>query len=207
MDSEIVNSFTEFIKKEEEYEKTPAGRLLTKYTDERPELRFVWIDNIKCVKTPDSHESIIWSEYLLNEGNKIQGTWFSDNIGYNSLKLTDSELKNGLHLIIANWYYNNSVLQCSQRRCVALRNLSRFECEHRERILKKLERLIGSFPITEDEKEAICAYFMIRRADKFKNMFIANKLLALKVINRYAAYNTIRFEDSEAVLRQYTYLV
>lgn len=204
MDSEIVNSFVEFIKKEDEYEKTHAGRLLKKYTDERPELRFVWVDNIKCVKRPDSNESIAWSEYLLNEGNKIQGTWVSDNIGYNSLKLTDAELKTGLHLIIANWYYNNSF---EQRRCVALRNLSRFECEHRVRILKKLERLIGSFPITEYEKEAICAYFMIRRSDKFKNMFIANKLLALKVINRYASLHEIRFEDAESVLRQYTYLV
>ena len=99
------------------------------------------------------------------------------------------------------------MVNCTQRRSAALRNLSRFECEHRERILKKLERLIGAFPISEDEKEAICAYFLIRRSDKFKHMFIANKLLALKVINRYAAFNEIRFEDSEAVLRQYTYLV
>jgi hypothetical protein len=207
MDAEIINSFTEFIKKEDEYEKTPAGCLLTKYIEERPELRFHWVSNVKCVQAPDSHESIAWSEYLLKEANKLQGTSFSDVLGYNSLKLSDLDLKNGVHLNIANWYYNDCVAICLQRRSAALRNLSRFECEHRERILKKLERLIGAFPISEDEKEAICAYFLIRRSDKFKHMFIANKLLALKVINRYAAFNTIRFEDSEAVLRQYTYLV
>lgn len=207
MDAEIAKSFSTYIKKEDDYEKTPAGQLLTKYMEANPELRFHWVSNIKCVQAPDSHESILWSEYLLKEANKLQGGGFSDNLGYNSLKLTDAELKNGIHLNIANWYYNDCVVNCTQRRSAALRNLSRFECEHRERILKKLERLIGAFPISEDEKEAICAYFLIRRSDKFKHMFIANKLLALKVINRYAAFNEIRFEDSEAVLRQYTYLV
>jgi hypothetical protein len=207
MDSEMANSFAEFIKKEDDYEKTPSGRLLIKYMELNPELRFHWVSNVKCVLTPDSRESILWSEYLLKEGNKLQGAGFSENIGYNSLKLSDVDLQNGVHLNIANWYYNDCVANCLQRRSTALRNLTRFECEHREKILKKLERLIGSFSISEDEKEAICAYFLIRRSDKFKHMFIANKLLALKVINRYAAFNEIRFEDSEAVLRQYTYLV
>ena len=207
MDAEFIKSFGEFIKKDDDYEKTPAGRLLHKYVEANPELVFYWIGNIKCVGSLNSKESMAWSEYLLNEGNKLQGGGFSNVTGYNSLRLTDEELKRGQHLVIANWFYNNCYDTRVERRSLALRNLSRFESEHRERIIKKLERLIGSFPISEDEKDAICAYFMIRRSDKFKHMFIANKLLALKVINRYAAYNEIRFEDAEAVLRQYTYLV
>jgi hypothetical protein len=207
MDPDFAKSFGEFIKKEDEYEKTPAGVLLKTYMEANPELNFFWIGNIKCVGRLDSKESIDWSEYLLKEGHRLQGSVFTDELGPNSLKLTEEELRRGQHLVIANWYYNNCYSNKKEQRCVALRNLSRFECEHRERILKKLERLIGVFPLTEDEKEAICAYFLIRRSDKFKHMFIANKLLALKVINRYAAFNEIRFEDSEAVLRQYTYLV
>ena len=207
MDADYVKSFGEFIKKEDEYERSPAGQLLKKYMEANPDLPFFWNSNINCVGSLDSKESIDWSEYLLKEGHRLQGSDFLGPLGPNSLGLTEEELRKGQHLVIANWYYNNCFNNKKERRCVALRNLTRFECEHRERILKKLERLIGVFSITEDEKEAICAYFLIRRSDKFKHMFIANKLLALKVINRYAAFNEIRFEDAEAVLRQYTYLV
>jgi hypothetical protein len=207
MDSDYAKSFGEFIKKEDDYDKTPAGQLLKQYEDANPELIFFWVRNVKCVGRLDSKESIDWSEYLLNEGHKLQGAFFNGPLEPNSLRLSVDELRSGQHLIIANWYYNNCYANKKERRCVALRNLSRFESEHRERILKKLERLIGNFQLTEDEKEAICAYFLIRQSNRFKNMFIADKLLALKVINRYAAFNAIRFKDAEAVLRQYTYLV
>jgi hypothetical protein len=161
---------------------------------------------MKYINTPDSDESLDWAKYLLKEGGKLYDADLPDLKCDKSMALSADDIKNGHHLIIANWYYNMCHKNALARKDVSLRNLTRFESEHRERILNKLTRCSGAFNMNEDEKEALCAYFFIRRFDKFKNMFIANKLLALQVLNRYASEKHIRFEDAEALMREYSYL-
>lgn len=202
----IAISFCEHIKNEDMYDKSPAGLILKKYSESKPELEFKWNNNIKYVETFDSAESVALATYLFNMGTKLNGSNLLD-LKYDDLSaFSPNEIKNGHHLIVANWYYNMCYKNLYGHRNVSLRNLTRFESEHRERILNKLMRCTSGFNMDDDEKDAICAYFLIRRSDKFKNMFIANKLLALQVLNRYASENYIRFEDAETVIREYTYI-
>lgn len=196
-------SFSEFIRKEDAYDQTPAGELLKRYLEVHPDLKFIWQNNIKCVDTMTSDASMAWATYLLNEGNKVQGAAGFTDVA--ALNLGVGEIADGQHLIIANWYYNNCVYANRVKQSVAIRNLTRFESEHRERILTKLGKGLGQFVISYAERDAICSYCLIRRSDKFQKMFIPNKLLALQVINRFANFAAVRFEDAETILRGYTY--
>jgi len=202
----IALSFCEHIKNEDLYDKTPAGLLWKKYSESNPELEFKWNNNVKYVDTFDSVESVEWAKYLFKMATKLLGGNIIDFKCDDSLAFTPNDIKNGYHLIVANWYYNMCHKNVCSLKNVSLRNLTRFESERRERIINKLTHCVGDFNMCDDEKDAICAYFLIRRSDKFKNMFIANKLFALQVLNRYATENGIRFEDAEAVMREYVYL-
>lgn len=205
MDSSAAKSFSNYIQKEDAYDQTPAGVLIKQYLELFPDLKFTWINNIKCVASPDSAESIAWAEHLVNQANKLQN--ISGIVSVGSLNLNEMDIASGHHLVIANWYYNNSFYLKNLSRSVSLRSLTHFETRYRERVLKKLDEHIGNFTLTEDECDAICSFFLVRRNNKFQKVFIPNKVLAFRVINRFATLNELRFEDAENLLRSYTYVI
>ena len=205
MDSSLAKSFSLYIQKEDAYDLTPAGALLKQYLELFPDLKFIWINNIKCVESLDSAESIAWAEYLVNQANKIQHIPGIASLG--SLNLNEMDITSGHHLVIANWYYNNCLYLKKASRSVPLRSLTNFETLFRERVLQKLNGHVGNFFLDEDECDAICSFFFVRRNDKFQKIFIPNKVLALRAIKRFATINEIRFEDAENLLRSYTYII
>jgi hypothetical protein len=192
-------SFAEYIKKEDEEMKTPIGQLRSRFLELYPEYVFNRVSDIKCINGLDSCESKQWSKYVVKAALDL-----TDSIYVNELHNLEG-LNNGEHILLAEWFYTfayNGLAYKPNSRLTRFQNMFRF------RVLNKLTRKLGNFEMNLAEKEALCSYLLLRNSYmKYKDMFVPDRLLALKVINRFARENEIRYEDAELVLRGYTYCI
>lgn len=147
----------------------------------------------------DSCESRKWSNYVVKASLTLTDSIYVDEL--HNLE----DLNNGDHIILAEWFYQFAYNGLAYKRNA---RLTRFQNEFRFRILNKLTKKLGNFQMSLAEKEALCSYLLLRNSYmKYKDMFVPDRLLALKAINRFAKAHDIRYEDSEIVLRGYTYLM
>jgi len=192
-------SFSKYIKREDALEKTPIGLLRKEYMKLNPDIVFNWVDSIKCIDGLDTDESKKWSKFVIKSALEL-----SNGI-YNPMLHSLEDLNGGGHIVLAEWYYEAAYNGCLYKHPASM---TRFEKEFRTRVLTKLANSIGDFSMSVLEMEAVSAFFLLRNNYmKYKNMFAYDKLLALKVINRFAKAHDIRFEDAESVLRGYTYCI
>ena len=193
-------SFFEYLKKDDADEKTPLGALRKRFMELNPDVVFNWIDGVKCIDSLDSDDSIAWSKFLMKESAALQ---FVPCYG---LVQMIKGLDNGDHIRLAEWFYNNACQGNVKISPVA--PLTNFQRDFRQRVLTKLSGKTLDFQMSLVEKEALCSYLLLRNNFmKYKNLFLPDKLLALKVINRFAKAHDIRYEDAESVLREYTYSI
>lgn len=196
---DYAKSFADFIKREEDEKKTPIGRLRLKYIDLNPDLIFNWVNDIKCINGLDSYESMEWSKYIMKASLDL-----TDSI-YDPILHRLDDLNGGSHILLAEWFYITAYNGYAYRHP---EKLTTWQKEFRIRVLTKLTRNLKGFPMGIKEKESLCSYLLLRNSFmKYKDMFVPDKLLALKVINRFAREHEIRFEDAESVLRGYTYCI
>jgi hypothetical protein len=192
-------SFAEYIEKEDAEEKTPIGQLRLRFLELYPEYVFNRVSGIKCINGLDSCESRKWSGFVVKASLAL-----TDSIYVRELHNLD-DLCNGEHILLAEWLYEFAYNGLAYKHNT---RLTRFQNTFRFRVLNKLTKSIGNFEMSLAEKEALCSYLLLRNSYmKYKDMFVPDKLLALKVINRFARENEIRYEDAEVVLRGYTYLI
>jgi hypothetical protein len=192
-------SFAEYIEREDAEEKTPIGQLRLRFLQQNPDYVFNRINDIKCVNGLDSYESRKWSRYISQAALDLTNSLYVENL--HNL----NGLNNGDHILLAEWLYDFAYNGLAYKDNV---KLTRFQNEFRFRVLNKLTNRLGNFKMSLAEKEALCSFLLLRNSYlKYKDMFIPDKLLALKVINRFARENEIRYEDAEVVLRGYTYCI
>jgi hypothetical protein len=192
-------SFAEYIKREDAEENTPIGQLRLRFLELYPEYVFNRVSGIKCINGLDSCESRKWSAYVVKASLTLTDSIYVDEL--HNLK----DLNNGDHILLAEWFYHFAYNGLAYKRNA---RLTRFQNEFRFRVLNKLTKKLGNFQMSLAEKEALCSYLLLRNSYmKYKDMFVPDRLLALKAINRFAKAHDIRYEDSEIVLRSYTYLM
>jgi hypothetical protein len=197
---EYAKSFADFMKREDDVAKTPIGRLRRKYLNMNPDVVFNKVGDIYCINGfLDSTESRAWSKFVMQTALELtDGTY---DLRLHAL----DDISGGGHILLAEWFYYMAYTGCAYKTDL---KLTRFQKEFRVKVLSKLSDKLGDFIMSLLEKEALCSYLLLRNSYmKYKDMFAPNKLLALKVINRFAKAHDIRFEDAESVLRGYTYCI